>query len=131
MDESAMGPITTDDEFSETTWNTRDVNQGGRVMDNIARQRITETHIRKQDASDLVDEYHGFEDLIVRLETENEELKAVLQDAIDWIEDDRFDGDYIIEQWYQDAIDLLGLKMMDVVFRKKIKDLKATRKKEE
>lgn len=131
MDESAMGPITTDDEFSETTWNTRDVNQGGRVMDNIARQRITETHIRKQDASDLVDEYHGFEDLIVRLETENEELKAVLQDAVDWIEDDRFDGDYIIEQWYQDAIDLLGLKMMDVVFRKKIKDLKATRKKEE
>jgi|AntRauTorckE6833_2_1112554.scaffolds.fasta_scaffold34326_4 hypothetical protein len=131
MDESAMGPITTDDEFSETTWNTRDVNQGGRVMDNIARQRITETHIRKQDASDLVDEYHGFEDLIVRLETENEELKAVLQDAVDWIEDDRFDDDYIIEQWYQDAIDLLGLKMMDVVFRKKIKDLKATRKKEE
>jgi hypothetical protein len=126
-----MGPITTDDEFSETTWNTRDVNQGGRVMDNIARQRITETHIRKQDASDLVDEYHGFEDLIVRLETENEELKAVLQDAVDWIEDDRFDDDYIIEQWYQDAIDLLGLKMMDVVFRKKIKDLKATRKKEE
>jgi hypothetical protein len=56
-----------------------------------------------------VDEYHGFEDLIVRLETENEELKAVLQDAVDWIEDDRFDGDYIIEQWYQDAIDLLGL----------------------
>ena len=109
MDESAMGPITTDDEFSETTWNTRDVNQGGRVMDNIARQRITETHIRKQDASDLVDEYHGFEDLIVRLETKNEELKAVLQDAVDWIEDDRFDGDYIIEQWYQDAIDLLGL----------------------
>jgi len=131
MDESAMGPITTDDEFSETTWNTRDVNQGGRVMDNIARQRITETHIRKQDASDLVDEYHGFEDLIVRLETENEELKAVLQDAVDWIEDDRFDDDYIIEQWYQDAIDLLGLKMMDVVFRKKIKDLKTTRKKEE
>ena len=103
-------------------------------MDNIARQRITETHIRKQDASDLVDEYHGFEDLIVRLETENEELKAVLQDAVDWIEDDRFDDDYIIEQWYQDAIDLLGLKglkMMDLVFRKKIKDLKATRKKEE
>ena len=100
----------------------------------IARQRITGTHIRKQDASDLVDEYHGFEDLIVRLETENKELKAVLQDAVDWIEDDRFDGDYIIEQWYQDAIDLLGLKglkMMDLVFRKKIKDLKATRKKEE
>jgi hypothetical protein len=102
--------------------------------DDIARRRMTEAHIRKQDASDLVDEYHGFEDLIVRLETENEELKAVLQDAVDWIEDDRFDDDYIIEQWYQDAIDLLGLKglkMMDLVFRKKIKDLKATRKKEE
>ena len=39
MDESAMGPITTDDEFSETTWNTRDVNQGGRVMFDIDKER--------------------------------------------------------------------------------------------
>ena len=43
MDESAMGPITTDDEFSETTWNTRDVNQGGRVMDNI--RKVLDDHI--------------------------------------------------------------------------------------
>ena len=51
-------------------------------MDNmIARQRITETHIRKQDASDLVDEYHKFEDKIDLLEDENRLKDEKLENA--------------------------------------------------
>jgi len=32
-----------------------------------------------------------------------EQMREALQDAIDWIEDDRFDDDYISEQWYHDG----------------------------
>ena len=31
------------------------------------------------------------------------DLLEALQSAVDWIEDDRFDDDYIGEQWYHDA----------------------------
>ena len=47
----------------------------------IARQRMTETHIRKQDASDLVDEYHKFEDKINLLEDENRLKDEKLENA--------------------------------------------------
>ena len=40
-------------------------------MTDTAQRRMTEAHIRKQDASDLVDEYHKFEDKIDLLEDEN------------------------------------------------------------
>ena len=119
MDESAMGPITTDDEFSETTWNTRDVNQGGRVMDNIARQRITETHIRKQDASDLVDEYHKFEDKINLLEDENrlkdeklENAEAEVAECLILLKNlhDLCDWNGISSTWMDDAAKIIGLE---------------------
>ena len=52
-------------------------------MDNdIARRRMTEAHIRKQDASDLVDEYHKFEDKIDLLEAEIERLREKCEEAI-------------------------------------------------
>ena len=51
-------------------------------MDNdIARRRMTEAHIRKQDASDLVDEYHTFEDKINLLEDKNRLKDEKLENA--------------------------------------------------
>lgn len=35
---------------------------------------------------------------------------SVLQDAVDWIEDDRFDDEYIGEDWYHDAKKVLSEK---------------------
>ena len=32
------------------------------------------------------------------------EMFAALVAAIEWLEDDRFDDDYIMEEWYHDAV---------------------------
>ena len=57
----------------------------------IARKRITETHIRKQDVSDLVDEYHKFEDKIDLLEDENRLKDEKIREYLGLIDMQRLD----------------------------------------
>ena len=85
----------------------------------IARQRITETHIRKQDVSDLVDEYHKFEDKIDLLEDENrlkdeklENAEAEVAECLILLKNlhDLCDWNGIPSTWMDDAAKIIGLE---------------------
>ena len=85
----------------------------------IARQRITETHIRKQDASDLVDEYHTFDDKIDLLEDENrlkdeklENAEAEVVECLILLKNlhDLCDWNGISSTWMDDAAKIVGLE---------------------
>jgi hypothetical protein len=39
---------------------------------------------------------------------ENERLKGALREAVEWLEDDRADDEYIMEDWYHAAKQALG-----------------------
>ena len=66
---------------------------------------------------ELCEFHHNAEDLAVELaytryylakeEAKNAELVAVLVEAVEWLEDDRFDDDYITENWYHAALAVL------------------------
>ena len=88
-------------------------------MDNIARQRMTETHIRKQDASDLVDEYHKFEDKIDLLEDENrlkdeklENAEAEVAECLILLKNlhDLCKCNGVSSTWMDDAAKIIGLE---------------------
>jgi type II secretory pathway component PulJ len=51
----------------------------------------------------MVEERDSFRSTCERLEAENRRLKEVLRNAVEWIEDDRADDEYIIEDWYHEA----------------------------
>ena len=85
----------------------------------IARQRITGTHIRKQDVSDLVDEYHKFEDKINLLEDENrlkdeklENAEAEVAECLILLKNlhDLSDWNGISSSWMDDAAKIIGLE---------------------
>jgi len=46
-------------------------------------------------------------------EAEIARLREALQEAVDWIEDDRFDDEYIIENWYHKALAVLREPRVD------------------
>jgi hypothetical protein len=48
-----------------------------------------------------------------RAEAEIARLREALQEAVDWIEDDRFDDEYIMEDWYHKALAALREPRVD------------------
>lgn len=62
---------------------------------------------------ELCEFHHNAEDLAAELaytryylakeEAKTAELVAVLNETVEWLEDDRFDDDYIMEDWYKAA----------------------------
>jgi len=55
------------------------------------------------DAEDLAAELAYTRYYLAKEEAKTAELVAVLNETVEWLEDDRFDDDYIMEDWYQAA----------------------------
>ena len=59
------------------------------------------------DPEDLAAELAYTRYYLAKEEAKTAELVAVLQEAVVWLEDDRFDDDYITENWYHTALAVL------------------------
>jgi hypothetical protein len=59
------------------------------------------------DPEDLAAELAYTRYYLAKEEAKNAELVTVLKDAAKWLEDDRWDEEYIHENWYHDALAVL------------------------